>query len=248
MPPGGASNLAGLVRGRSGDPTGGPPGSRSSAGSSAASAAGAGGFAAVARRRRAGFAGASAAALGAWLGGGLGRRRGFALGVARLRRGAGFAARFGSGWLRGSVRGGGAPRRRGSASGSAGVRSAGGLGDAAVGRAGPVPARRPAGSSGVGSSARPRLVGGARRGVRVRLVGLRAGPARVRAGSGSRALGGRLVQQDRPRDGRVERLDPAVHRDPDQQVAAPADGRAEAPCPRCRRRSRSARGGRRRGP
>ena len=62
---------------------------------------------------------------------------------------------------------------------------------------------------------------------------------------GEPTLGGGLVEEDGPRDGRVERLDPSVHRDPDQQVAAPPHRRARGRGPRCPRRSRSARAGRR---
>ena len=78
----------------------------------------------------------------------------------------------------------------------------------------PVPARR------------PRSAGSPLRGCR------RPRPAHVPVPVAPRfgepPLGGCLVQQDRTRDGRVERVDPAMHRDPDQQVAAAPDGRPKA--------------------
>ncbi len=51
------------------------------------------------------------------------------------------------------------------------------------------------------------------------------GGLRRRAGGFRRSsLRSRLVEQDRARDGRVERLDPAcVHGNPDEQVTAPAN-------------------------
>ena len=58
------------------------------------------------------------------------------------------------------------------------------------------------------------------------------------------ALGGDLEQQDGAGDGRVERPDRAAKRDPDEQVAALANGRARDPDPRCRRPARSVRAGR----
>ena len=50
----------------------------------------------------------------------------------------------------------------------------------------------------------------------------------VRLGLREPALGGRLVEQDRSRDGGVERLDAAVHRDAHEQVAAAPDGGSQA--------------------
>ena len=56
----------------------------------------------------------------------------------------------------------------------------------------------------------------------------RVGASSSGATAASVALGDRLEQQDRARDGGVERADRAPHRDPHEQVAAPAHGRPEA--------------------
>ena len=102
---------------------------------------------------------------------------------------------------------------------------------AARGRAAASPPRFLASEPPVGSLRRGRPVRSAvaaRRPPARRVTGSSA--ATGSSGDGGRwfaALGGRLVEQDRAGDRRVERADGAAHRDPDEQVAAPADGRTE---------------------
>ena len=58
--------------------------------------------------------------------------------------------------------------------------------------------------------------------------GADAQASRRRRVPGGVALGNGLEQEDRPRDGGVERADRTAHRDPHEDVAAAAHGRAEA--------------------